>query len=55
MAKEKPKKLKIRIQLVIDESIDSLLEQIAEKERRTKSAIIEIAILEYAAKSKDKT
>jgi hypothetical protein len=46
MAKEKSKK--IRIQLLIDE-------EIAEKERRTKSAVVEMAILEYTAKSKGKS
>jgi predicted transcriptional regulator len=54
MAKEKSKKVKIRIQLLIDEEIDKLLEEISSKERRTKSGVVEIAILEYAAKSKDK-
>jgi predicted transcriptional regulator len=44
MAKEK----KIRIQFLLDKEIDVLLEQLAEKERRTKSAIVELAILLYA-------
>jgi predicted transcriptional regulator len=51
MAAAKPKKT--RIQLIIDEPINVLLEELAEKERRTKSAVVEIALLAYAdAKAK---
>jgi predicted transcriptional regulator len=44
MAKAK----KTRIQLIIDEPINELLEELAEKERRTKSAVVELALLAYA-------
>jgi predicted transcriptional regulator len=47
----KPKKT--RIQLIIDEPINDLLEELAEKERRTKSAVVEIALLAYADKRAD--
>jgi predicted transcriptional regulator len=40
---------KIRIQLRIDKSIDKLIDQLAERERRTRSAVVEIALLRYAA------
>jgi hypothetical protein len=42
---------KVRIQLLIDESINQLLEQLAKQQRRTRSAIVELALLAYAQKS----
>jgi hypothetical protein len=41
-------KPKIKIQLVIFEEINSLIDKLAEKERRTRSAIVELALLSYA-------
>jgi hypothetical protein len=44
---------KIRIQLMMSPEINTLLDDLAEKERRTRSAIVEIALLEHAARLKD--
>jgi predicted transcriptional regulator len=38
---------RIRIHLVIDASVNALIDKIAAKERRSRSAVIEIAMLEY--------
>jgi predicted transcriptional regulator len=44
-----PKKLnKVRIQLRIDKSVDKLIDELAAKEHRTRSAVIEVAMLAYA-------
>jgi uncharacterized protein (DUF1778 family) len=39
---------KVRIQLRIDKSIDKLIDQFAESEHRTRSAVVEVAMLAYA-------
>jgi hypothetical protein len=44
---------KIRIQLMMSEEINKLLDDLARKELRTRSAIVELALLAYAAKLKD--
>jgi predicted transcriptional regulator len=44
----KLKKDKTRIQLVIASEINQLLDSIAEKERRTRSAVVELALQAYA-------
>jgi Ribbon-helix-helix protein, copG family len=44
---------KIRIQLTMSEEINKLLDDLARKELRTRSAIVELALLAYAAKLKD--
>jgi predicted transcriptional regulator len=44
----KPKKPdKVRIQFVIDTDINEMLDQFAEKERRTKSSVVELALLAF--------
>ena len=42
---------RIRIQLVIDHPVNVLIDKIAGAERRSGSAVVEIALLEYAQKN----
>jgi hypothetical protein len=49
IGRPRAKNQKIRIQLVIDLSINELLDQLAEQERRTRSSMVEIALLKFAA------
>ena len=42
---------KARIQLVISEGVNQLIDELAEKQRRARSAIVELAILRYATRS----
>jgi predicted transcriptional regulator len=44
---------KVRIHVFVPQRIADLLDCIAEEEHRTKSAIIELALLAYAKKSYD--
>jgi hypothetical protein len=44
----KTKKQAVRIQLVVSQEINKLLNTVAEKERRTRSAVVELAILSYS-------
>jgi predicted transcriptional regulator len=48
----KAKKQAVRIQLVVSQEINNLLNTVAEKERRTRSVIAELALQAYA-KRKD--
>jgi hypothetical protein len=41
---------KVRIQLVVSEQVNHLLDTLAEKERRTRSVIAELAIQAYEKK-----
>jgi hypothetical protein len=41
---------KVRIQLVVSEQVNHLLDTLAEKERRTRSVIAELAIQAYEQK-----
>jgi predicted transcriptional regulator len=43
----KPKRKTVRIQLVLSQESNSLLDTLAEKELRTRSSIVELAILAY--------
>ena len=48
----KTKRQAVRIQLVVSQEINKLLNTLAEKERRTRSVIAELALQAYA-KTKD--
>jgi predicted transcriptional regulator len=49
----KTKKQAVRIQLVVSQEVYSLLDTLAEKERRTRSVIAELAIQAYSGKNRD--
>jgi len=44
----------IKVQLVLSEEVNRLLTEIAKKEYRTRSAIVELALLAYWSKAKEK-
>jgi predicted transcriptional regulator len=44
----KSKRKTIRIQLVLSQEVNSLLDTLAEKERRTRSVIAELALQAYS-------
>jgi predicted transcriptional regulator len=46
----KTKRQAVRIQLVVSQEINNLLNTLAEKERRTRSVIAELAIQAYSEK-----
>jgi predicted transcriptional regulator len=48
LVKMKPRKQTVRIQLVVSQEINKLLNSLAEKERRTRSVIAELALQAYA-------
>jgi predicted transcriptional regulator len=48
--KMKTRKQTVRIQLVVSQEINKLLNSLAEKERRTRSVIAELALQAYAEK-----
>jgi predicted transcriptional regulator len=48
LVKMKTRKQTVRIQLVVSQEINKLLNSLAEKERRTRSVIAELALQAYA-------